>query len=93
MICKYCNGTGTSNICVNGTFKPCSACNGTGIEEEPQEQTNEEWLKSCNTEQLAEWLARITNAGYLLALRMKYHCDDVDAVREWLKEKHQMTKK
>ena len=51
-------------------------------------QTNEEWIKQANTEQLADWLARITNAGYLLALRMKYHCDDVDAVREWLKEKH-----
>ena len=56
--------------------------------EKPKPMTNEEWIKSANTEQLAEWLARITNAGYLLALRMKYHCDDVDAVREWLKEKH-----
>lgn len=54
----------------------------------PKPMTNEEWLKKANTEQLADWLARITNAGYLLALRMKYHCDDVDAVREWLKEKH-----
>ena len=32
MICRYCNGTGTSNTCVNGTFKPCAACNGTGEE-------------------------------------------------------------
>ena len=32
MICRYCNGTGTSNTCVNGTFKPCAACNGTGKE-------------------------------------------------------------
>ena len=34
MICRYCNGTGTSNTCVNGTFKPCAACNGTGEERE-----------------------------------------------------------
>lgn len=32
MICRYCNGTGTSNTCVNGTFKSCAACNGTGEE-------------------------------------------------------------
>ena len=32
MICRYCNGTGTSNTCVNGTFKYCAACNGTGEE-------------------------------------------------------------
>ena len=23
MKCKFCGGTGTSNTCVNGTFKPC----------------------------------------------------------------------
>ena len=32
MICRYCNGTGTSNTCVNGTFKSCASCNGTGEE-------------------------------------------------------------
>ena len=30
MKCKYCDGTGTSNWCVNGTFKPCEYCNGKG---------------------------------------------------------------
>ena len=30
MKCKVCGGTGTSNTCVNGTFKPCSFCDGTG---------------------------------------------------------------
>ena len=32
MKCRYCDGTGTSNTCVNGTFKPCAACDGTGEE-------------------------------------------------------------
>ena len=30
MECPYCNGTGTSNVCVNGHFKICTYCNGTG---------------------------------------------------------------
>ena len=30
MKCKVCGGTGTSNTCVNGTFKPCTFCDGTG---------------------------------------------------------------
>ena len=62
----------------------CPQCNGTG--EVPM--TNEEYLKSCTTEQLAEWMALRLNPGILLALRMKYHCTDINAVREWLKEKH-----
>ena len=53
------------------------------------EQTNEEWLHTLNTEQLAEWMALRLNQGILLALRMKYHCDGVDAVREWLKQPHE----
>ena len=50
--------------------------------------TEQEYIQTCNTEQLAEWMALRLNPGILLALRMKYHCDNVDAVREWLKEKH-----
>lgn len=30
MKCKACDGTGTSNWCINGTFKTCEYCNGTG---------------------------------------------------------------
>ena len=30
MKCPICDGMGTSNTCVNGTFKPCSFCDGTG---------------------------------------------------------------
>ena len=70
MKCKYCNGTGISNTCVNGTFKPCSFCDGTGeyepfdadieldkLDSEPQ--TNEEWLRTATTEQLAEFISKI----------------------------------
>ena len=54
----------------------------------PLPMTNEGWLRSCNTEQLAEWMALRLNPGILLALRMKYHCADIESVREWLKAKH-----
>lgn len=100
MICKYCNGTGTSNICVNGTFKPCSACNGTGIEEEPQEQTNEEWFTSLSTEEKAKFIfwqhfdiygktlyELMVNASKGVS-RDKQAEVMIGAVVEWLKEKH-----
>lgn len=75
--CPICDGMGTSNTCVNGTFKPCSFCGGTGevkdnlcetcgticpFDDEHLEcdnytpLTNEGWLRTATTEQLAEWL-------------------------------------
>ena len=95
MKCKYCDGTGTSNICVNGTFKPCSFCDGTG----EFEVTNEEWLKQCTTEQLAEFLADKCNEVVETVLS-DASCDigDIDNddywyrqadFVEWLKEKHE----
>ena len=77
MICKYCKGTGTSNICVNGTFKPCSACNGTGIEEEPQEQTNEEWFDNLPPDKKAKIMIRLVN-----------NLEKRELIAEWLREKH-----
>ena len=87
MKCPICDGMGTSNTCVNGTFKPCSFCNGTSevmtddikikcddckfvencvdygwqdckkFTQKPSEpQTEQEYLQTCNTEQLAEFL-------------------------------------
>ena len=67
--CLICDGTGTSNTCVNGTFKPCSFCDGTG-EYEPfdtdveldkldsKPQTNEEWFCSLSTEEKAKYIAK-----------------------------------
>ena len=54
MICRYCNGTGTSNTCVNGTFKPCAACNGTG-EEREEKITNFDRV-TASPEALAKWV-------------------------------------
>ena len=38
--CKACDGAGTSNWCVNGTFKTCDVCGGTGHVEYPMMSMN-----------------------------------------------------
>ena len=48
----------------------CDRCHGSGEVSEVQ-MTNEEYLKSCNTEQLAEWF---TNSGFLTCTLRE--CDD-----------------
>ena len=102
MKCPVCDGTGTSNTCVNGTFKPCTFCDGTGEYEPfdadveldklyPTEQTNEEWLKQCTTEQLANvfFEYRYANATPRQKLWMSASekCIKTDIV-EWLKQLH-----
>ena len=91
MKCPVCDGKGyfpVSNI----TAKVCPQCNGTG----EVEQTNEEWMRTCSTEELATVIYgiamydtlydRIHNAFVLNP------CEDdsagVNEVMEWLKEKH-----
>jgi hypothetical protein len=62
MKCKYCDGTGKSNMYKDGAFVDCMYCCGTG--EMEVEMTNEEWIKSANTEQLAEVIGNIAKNAY-----------------------------
>ena len=50
----------------------------------PKQMTNEEYLKSCNTEQFAEALAWIEDRGELPTVRK----ENVKAFEEWLKKPH-----
>lgn len=61
MKCKFCNGGGKDYWGLNGEPYPCPFCDGTGEYEPfdadvelyklyPTEQTNEEYLRSLNTE-------------------------------------------
>ena len=51
--------------------------------------TNEEWLKSMNTEELADNLWLLVKAGILLSWRMGYEVnDDREATLLWLKDEH-----
>jgi hypothetical protein len=73
MKCKHCNGTGTTNWCVNGTFVDCPYCGGTG----EIEVTKEEWLCQLNTVEKAEIIAQLSSYG-----------GNVEAILEWLKQPH-----
>ena len=100
MKCKVCGGTGTSNTCVNGTFKPCTFCDGTGEYEPfdadveldklyPTEQTNEEWMKSLDTEDFAEAIfAFMDSVSQELTGEKITNKEDVkrEVVIKWLKE-------
>ena len=59
MKCPNCNGTGKVEV-ESGIFTihgcDCTVCYGTGVVEP---MTNEEWLRFCTTEQLAEFLSKI----------------------------------
>ena len=98
MKCKVCGGTGTSNTCVNGTFKPCTFCDGTGEYEPfdadveldklyPTEQTNEEWLRGATFEELAGAIYEWYSQGHVEG-KVGKQLSSVTRVVEWLKEKH-----
>ena len=103
MKCKKCNGTGrllepfydTTGLIANFKGDICFVCNGTG----KIEQTNEEWIRSCSTEELVEWIKTVTRhcyaCGYDMArngIQTKPKCPFQDCVQDdterWLKEKH-----
>jgi hypothetical protein len=108
MKCKYCNGTGEVEIVGDSVTDVFDKCGGTGFCEmrmgdnctlgspcpHQKPMTNEEWLKSCNTEQLAEVLwERINgafNSGYACC-NLKQDKDYVGRYKrfkEWLKQPH-----
>ena len=91
MKCNNCGGTGHCNdvVMVEDGFatrvKHCAVCNGTG----EIGQTEQEYLQTCDTEQLAEWIAHQTMIALLEnqnnhSLRMTYPAYWV----EWLKQPH-----
>ena len=89
MICPDCGGKGGDTYDVFGWVK-CRTCNGTG----EVEQTNEEWLKSLNTERLAEWLSlNLCEKTFRCTLIEAGMCkgndykEDYNAWLKWLKAK------
>ena len=78
MKCPKCDGRGTVGYFHIDHFVDidCDRCHGSGEVSEVQ-MTNEEYLKSLNTEQLAETIFHICNLTR-----------DVDTVYRWLKQPH-----
>ena len=79
MKCKHCDGDGVIVDVEYGHAGKygCKYCDGKGVVEP---LTNEEWLKSANTEQLAELLYDI-RYDYQVPWKNK-------GVVEWLKQPH-----
>lgn len=91
-VCPKCNGRGTVGYFHIDHFVDieCDRCNGSG-EISEVEMTNEEYLKSLDTEQLAEWMAKekLCNC-YFIFPSMEEAIQDA---MEWLKQPHQLTTK
>ena len=94
MKCPRCNGDGSVPYHIADDMfdeDVCPMCNGTG----EVEQTNEEWLKSMSTEQLADvfFEYRYINATPRQKLWMSAseECIKTDIV-EWLKQPHHTAK-
>ena len=88
MKCPKCNGRGTVGYYHIDHFVDieCDRCNGSG-EVSEVEMTNEEWLRSASSNDMATMIA----TKLLELARHEYGmCDvvDRDIVLEWLKEKH-----
>ena len=90
--CSYCGGTGyvpTNVFGVNGAIK-CDFCDGSGVfitnaVEPMTEQTNEEWLRTCSTEELAEFIRQQRDDwsdGWYS------DCHRFEEIVEWLKQPH-----
>ena len=92
MKCGYCNGTG-EHVNDANRMTTCEFCGGTGV---IKSLTNEEWLKSCNTEQLVHVIHLMTSCCYVCGKdgvdykRCYFHkkCTGPKEIEEWLKEPH-----
>lgn len=98
MKCPKCNGKGDyfNEVYNDGKRRreiliKCDMCHGSG--EVPM--TNEEWLKQCTTEQLAEWIGNVLDE---VCDANNYNCKNCfkwcnrNKVVEWLKQPHLTSK-
>ena len=93
MKCKYCNGTG-EHINDANRMTTCEFCGGTGV---IKPLTNEEYIRTCSTEELAKLIYKIAVTDVLMdrfftAEIVNAEIVDVDSgikeAKAWLKEKH-----
>ena len=96
-VCPKCNGRGTVGYFHIDHFVDieCDRCNGSG-EVSETDMTNEEWLRSATTEQLAEAIYYLTwfhtELDERLDKNVKNGCynddENIKIVMEWLKQPH-----
>ena len=85
MKCPKCNGRGTVGYFHIDHFVDieCDRCNGSG----EVQMTNEEWLRSATTEQLAGAIYEWHTKGYARG-RLEVDLNPITEVVEWLKQPH-----
>ena len=93
MKCPMCGGTGEINVPVTEHLgrvlygkEQCDACDGTG-----EVQTNEEWMKSLNTEELVDHLYEVHKGGASVERQawIEKHKERIKMqIRGWLKQPH-----
>ena len=88
MTCKWKVFCKQGDTCVAHEGYDVWKCTAFKDKEEPL--TNEEWLKQCTTEQLAEWINNIVDDGIIKAWMIKNNCcgDYLESVKWWLKQPH-----
>jgi len=96
MKCKVCGGTGVIQGQAPGLVSCCPACDGKGF----IELTNEEWLRTATTEQLAEFVIKAmilydnSTMTVLEAIKNAMKNDVklsnyfMESLLEWLKQPH-----
>lgn len=81
MKCPECDGVGR----IHYGEEWCSACNGTG----EVEMTEQEYIKTFDTEQLAEWLQEHMDCASCSCKTLCHQGHDCKlALMEWLKQPH-----
>ena len=93
MKCPICNGKGTQFIAdYDGMYDiVCYKCKGKGELDEKGKPilTNEEYLRSCNTEELAEWISKATIDAWFRQVNNELpKPNGAKEWVEWLKQPH-----
>ena len=85
MKCPMCGGIGLTDLHTPNVGR-CTKCNGSG-EIEP---TNEEYIRYCNTEQLARWIVKIVDCDYcpVKQTKCKNNVPCIAQIEKWLKQPH-----
>ena len=94
-VCDLCKGTGrllkpwydTTGLMTGFTGDICFKCDGKGTIVESL--TEQEWLQTATTEQLAEWIKGHMNCNFC---PMRLKCEDMrncmEHIKSWLKQPH-----
>ena len=86
MKCSKCSGAGYIYNNLVGYAEDCSVCHGKG-----EVQTNEEWVKSLDTEGLVDYLFEVHKGGSSVERQawIEKHKERIKMqIRGWLKEIH-----